>query len=168
MAPVNNASFYSTENDTNGGFEGFTLRSLSLSEPSLPAAATPCNSRMGTPAPAGASKMCCSDQFSSHALIQQADERLHICTCAFCLTHMSVRTATHSDHVCPLIARTDCLVLYSEGGRFGHPQLPPLASLQPPPMHVQQQYATGWGAAADKVCRAGAACLCSGVQQSLA
>ena len=83
MAPIANTPSYSTDNGIDGGFEGFSLRSLSLSEPSLPAAATPCNSRMGTPAPAGANVMRGQRSASSnHAFMRQADEpseQLHMC-----------------------------------------------------------------------------------------
>ena len=105
MAPVDNMQSYSTDNGIDGGFEGFTLRSLSLSEPSLPAAATPCNSRMGTPAPAGANAMRCGNQLTNHAFIQQADERLRIAHALFAASHAcQCWKATHSDDVHLLIA----------------------------------------------------------------
>lgn len=54
-------------------FGGFAPHPMSLSDPSLPGAATPHNSRMGTPAlhPAAAAQMPRSVSFPSDAFMQQ-------------------------------------------------------------------------------------------------
>lgn len=45
-----------TDGPASGAFDGPPHLPMSLSAPSLPGAATPCNSRMGTPAPGAANQ----------------------------------------------------------------------------------------------------------------